>query len=261
MSTSMGRAAACLLALVCLGAAALPARAAAAFGDRLLSVGDRGHDVRVLQSWLSLQGFRTGVDGSFGPRTARALIRFERRHDLRPDGRLSVAEARRLRALIEPAPAPAPDTETAAPAETPGPVAPTAKATLNADGRTATAPAGAPQQVVAAVAAANALTSKPYVYGGGHGRWSDRGYDCSGTVSYVLHAAGLLDRSLDSTGLARWGTAGAGAWITVYGNRTHAYMVIAGLRFDTSGAGESGPRWRADPRSGKGYAVRHLAGL
>jgi peptidoglycan hydrolase-like protein with peptidoglycan-binding domain len=255
----MGRAAACLIVLACALAATLPARADAAFGDRVLSAGDRGHDVRVLQGWLSMQGFATRVDGRFGPSTARALIRFERRNGLRPDGRLSAAEARRLRALVEgaPTPAPAPD-----PAAAPtAPTAPTAPATLNADGRTATAPAGAPPQVVAAVAAANALTRKPYVYGGGHGRWADRGYDCSGTVSYVLHAAGLLDRPLDSTGLARWGTAGAGAWITVYGNRTHAYMVIAGLRFDTSGRGESGPRWRADPRSGQGYAVRHLDGL
>jgi cell wall-associated NlpC family hydrolase len=249
MSMSMGRVAACLLALACVGAAAMPTRAAAAFGDRPLSAGASGHEVRVLQSWLSLQGFATPVDGSFGRRTARALKRFERRNGLRVDGKLSVAEARRLRELIEGDAAPPPT------------AAPTGRATLNADRRTATAPADAPPQVVAAVAAANALTRKPYVYGGGHGRWADRGYDCSGTVSYVLHAADLLDGALDSSGLARWGARGKGAWISVYGKRTHAYMVIAGLRFDTSGAGESGPRWRPQPRSGAGYAVRHPAGL
>lgn len=245
MSKSMRRAAACLLALACAGV--VPSAAHAAFGDRPLSIGDVGHEVRVLQSWLSLQGYTATVDGHFGPRTARALIRFERRAGLRPDGRLSVAEAQRLRRLVE--------VESAALAT------PVGRATLNADGRTATAPAGAPPQVVAAVAAANALTRKPYIYGGGHGRWADRGYDCSGTVSYVLHAAGMIDRPLDSSGLTRWGAAGHGAWISVYGNRTHAYMVIAGLRFDTSGVGESGPRWRPQPRSGVGYAVRHLAGL
>jgi cell wall-associated NlpC family hydrolase len=247
------RVAACLLAAAVVGAAALPAAADAAFGDAPLSVGDAGHDVRVLQSWLSRQGFGTSIDGQFGRRTARALRAFERREGLTVDGRLSVAEAARLRALIE-------GSAPAAPAPTDAP-APHGSATLNADGRTATAPADAPPQVVAAVAAANALTHKPYVYGGGHGQWAARGYDCSGTVSYVLHAAGLLQRPRDSSGLARWGQAGQGAWISVYGNRTHAYMVIAGLRFDTSGAGESGPRWRPAPRSGNGYAVRHLAGL
>jgi hypothetical protein len=248
MSTSMARAAACVLVLACLGAMTLPKAAAAAFGDRPLAVGDSGHAVRVLQSWLSRQGFTATVDGRFGPRTARALIRFERRHGLRADGRLSVAEAGRLRALVEGV--------AAAPR-----VVATGQATLNPDGRTASAPPDAPPQVVAAIAAANTLTRKPYVYGGGHGRWADRGYDCSGTVSFVLHAAGLLDWSLDSTGLARWGASGPGAWISVYGNRGHAYMVIAGLRFDTSGAGESGPRWRPAPRSAGGFAERHAPGL
>lgn len=253
MSTSFGRAAARLLVLACLGAVAVPSAALAAFGDRPLAVGDSGHEVRVLQNWLSLQGFATGVDGQFGRRTARALRQFERGHGLRVDGRLSVADAQRLRALVEGGEAPA--------APVAAPRAAVDRARLNADGRTATPPPDAPPQVVAAVAAANSLTRKPYVYGGGHGQWAARGYDCSGTVSYVLHAAGVLERSLDSSGLARWGAPGRGAWITVYGNRTHAYMVVAGLRFDTSGAGESGPRWRAEPRSGQGYKVRHVAGL
>jgi peptidoglycan hydrolase-like protein with peptidoglycan-binding domain len=247
MPKSPWRVAACLLAAACLA----PAPAHAAFGDEPLAPGDAGHDVRVLQSWLSLQGFATVVDGRFGPRTARALRAFERREGIRVDGRLSVAEARRLRARVDAALAQAPVPAPAAVGET----------TLNADGRTATAPPGAPAQVVAAVAAANALTRKPYVYGGGHARWADRGYDCSGTVSYVLHAAGLLDGTLDSGGLARWGAAGRGAWISVYGNATHAYMVIGGLRFDTSGTGESGPRWRTQPRSNSGFAVRHQPGL
>jgi cell wall-associated NlpC family hydrolase len=248
------RVAACLVAGACLAGGALPAAAQAAFGDAPLAAGAAGHDVRVLQSWLTRQGFATAIDGEFGRRTATALRAFERREGLTVDGRLSVADAARLRALVEggapPAPAPV----------APGPAA-DGRATLAADGRTATAPADAPPEVVAAVAAANALTHKPYVYGGGHGRWSSRGYDCSGTVSYVLHAAGVLQRPRDSSGLARWGQAGRGAWISVYGNRTHAYMVIAGLRFDTSGSGESGPRWRPESRSGRGYAVRHPAGL
>ncbi|MDQ3936706.1 MAG: C40 family peptidase, partial [Actinomycetota bacterium] len=143
---------------------------------------------------------------------------------------------------------------------------PTGRAILAADGRTAIAPDDAPQQVKDAIAAANRITRKPYRYGGGHGRWEDSGYDCSGAVSYALHGAGLLDRPLDSSGLARWGSRGRGEWITVYANPDHAYVVIAGLRFDTSRAGsenttERGPRWRDRARSTSGYAARHRAGL
>jgi hypothetical protein len=132
---------------------------------------------------------------------------------------------------------------------------------MNSDRRTAIAPLGAPEEVIRAVAAANRITRKPYKYGGGHGRWRDSGYDCSGTVSYVLHAAGLLKRARDSSGLMSYGKRGAGEWITVYAHGGHAYMVIAGLRFDTSGRGERGPRWRLEPRSARGYVKRHPAGL
>ena len=139
--------------------------------------------------------------------------------------------------------------------------APALDASMNPDRRTAVPPAGAPAQVVAAIEAANRITRKPYKWGGGHGRWRDRGYDCSGSVSYVLHAAGLLKRARDSGGLMSYRAAGKGAWITIFANRGHAYMTIAGLRFDTSGAGEDGPRWRLEPRSGRGYVKRHPAGL
>jgi cell wall-associated NlpC family hydrolase len=139
--------------------------------------------------------------------------------------------------------------------------APLAAAALNADRRTAVAPAGAPEQVVEAIAAANRITRKPYKWGGGHARWRDTGYDCSGTVSYVLHAAGLLKVARASGGLMSYGEDGEGDWISIYANGGHAYMVIAGLRFDTSGRGEEGPRWRLEPRSGRGYVKRHPAGL
>ena len=110
------------------------------------------------------------------------------------------------------------------------------------------------------MAAGNVIATLPYRYGGGHRSFQDTAYDCSGSVSYALHGAGLLDATLDSTGLARWGEAGPGAWITVYANATHTYLVVAGLRFDTSGArGRS--RWQAAPRSARGFRVRHPAGL
>src|SRR3712207_1916966 len=115
-------------------------------------------------------------------------------------------------------------------------VAPGSNATLLPHG-TAAAPADAPPQVQAAIFAANKLLDKPYKYGGGHARVEDSGYDCSGTVSYALRAAGLLKTPMDSSGLMRWGVKGPGAWITVYSNPGHAYAVIAGLRLDTSAYG------------------------
>ena len=129
------------------------------------------------------------------------------------------------------------------------------------DRRTAVAPAGAPTAVVKAIAAANRITRKPYKWGGGHGRWRDSGYDCSGTVSYVLHAAGVLDVARDSTGLMSFGDRGKGEWMTVFAHGGHAFVVIAGLRFDTSGRGEDGPRWRLERRSGRGFVRRHTIGL
>jgi hypothetical protein len=131
---------------------------------------------------------------------------------------------------------------------------------------TALAPASAPRQVRKAIAAANKIHTRPYIWGGGHRSFKSRGYDCSGAVSYVLHAAGLLRSPMASGPLMAWGAPGIGSWITVYANRTHAWMTVAGLRFDTSSVGESlnqgsGPRWRTSMRSGTGYAARYFPGF
>jgi hypothetical protein len=125
----------------------------------------------------------------------------------------------------------------------------------------AIAPADAPAEVVAAIEAANKIRKKPYRYGGGHQKFRDKGYDCSGAVSYALHKAGLLDSPLDSSGLAKWGKRGKGSWITVYGNPGHAYAVIAGLRWDTSMTAGNGPGWSKKMRSARGYKKRHWRGL
>ena len=122
-----------------------------------------------------------------------------------------------------------------------------------ADGRTAIPPAAAPEPVKQAIYAANRITRKPYLYGGGHRSFRSRGYDCSGSVSYALHGGGLLDSPLHSSAFMRWGERGPGQWITVFTNPGHAYVVIAGLRFDTSGPGERGPRWRTAARSTRRY--------
>lgn len=131
-------------------------------------------------------------------------------------------------------------------------------AELSPDGRTALAPAVAPDAVKSAISAANELTRKPYRYGGGHSSsFLDTAYDCSGSVSYALHGAGLLAKPLDSSAFMRWGLRGKGAWMTVYTNPRHAFAVIAGLRFDTAGPGARGPRWRRGGRVFRGFTARH----
>ena len=126
----------------------------------------------------------------------------------------------------------------------------------------AIAPADAPRRVLKVIAAANRIRNKPYVWGGGHGNWKDKGYDCSGAVSYALHGGGLLNTPLDSTGLSRYGKKGKGSWISVYGNPSHAYMIVAGLRFDTSMTPGNGPGWSKTKRSTPGsFKVRHPRGL
>jgi cell wall-associated NlpC family hydrolase len=147
----------------------------------------------------------------------------------------------------------------AAPAAVPGAVA-----TILPDGRAAP-PVNAPPEVQKAILAANAIVGKPYRYGGGHRSFIDRGYDCSGTVSFALNGGGLLDSPLDSRSFFRWGEAGAGTWITVYTKSSHAFVVIAGLRLDTSAAGDpsgaKGPRWRPVLRSTRGFRARHPEGF
>jgi cell wall-associated NlpC family hydrolase len=126
---------------------------------------------------------------------------------------------------------------------------------------TAVAPLEAPDVVATVVAAGNAIATKPYKWGGGHGAWKDDGYDCSGSVSFALAGAGLLDGPLTSGGLMHYGKPGPGKWITIYANGGHVFMVVAGLRFDTSGA-QGGTRWQPpDGRSYGGFTARHPPGL
>jgi cell wall-associated NlpC family hydrolase len=221
------------------------------FGERALKRGHSGSDVRTLQRYLTRVGVPTTADGQFGPRTASSVRTWESRADRRVNARVSRPEARTLRSEVRQGmqtqaapPAPAAD-----------------KATLGPDGK-AIAPASAPQQVKDLIAAANRIHGKPYRYGGGHGRWNDSGYDCSGAMSYALHGAGLLKRARTSGGFTTYGRAGKGAWITVYAHSGHGYLVVAGLRFDTgwNNAGK-GPRWSDVMRPADGYTIRHPAGL
>ncbi|MFL5829180.1 MAG: hypothetical protein ACJ76X_04625 [Solirubrobacteraceae bacterium] len=122
-------------------------------------------------------------------------------------------------------------------------------------------PGGAPAAIGQVMAAGNAIATLPYVWGGGHGSFQASGYDCSGSVSYALAAAGLLSSPLDSTGFESWGDAGPGRWITVYANSVHAFMVVAGWRFDTGALSSGGTRWSQSMRDTSGFVARHPPGL
>lgn len=126
------------------------------------------------------------------------------------------------------------------------------------------APSNAPNSVKSAIWAVNTIRTKPYHWGGGHGSFSDSGYDCSGTVSFALHNAGVLSAPLPSSDLLRFGERGRGRWITVYSRRGHTFAMIAGLRLDTTDfhyGGDVGPRWHNDGRDTGGFEARHPVGM
>jgi hypothetical protein len=131
----------------------------------------------------------------------------------------------------------------------------------------ATVPPAAPAKLIAMIRAANQVATRPYRYGGGHGAgdpegvFVDSAYDCSGSISYALASARLIKSPLDSGSLARWGKPGPGKWVSIYANGGHAFMLVAGLRFDTSGQRERGSRWQSATRSANGFTVRHPPGL
>jgi peptidoglycan hydrolase-like protein with peptidoglycan-binding domain len=264
----------------------------AAFGARLLSIGMSGSDVLALQHDLTALGFSMPATGHFTRGTQQRLKAFQRKYRLSVDGvagPTSIGELKRLlssklhiteTALAAKEIASGRATVATTPSDTPlpagdtgtggvglGPEASTSTE-LNAtiiDGVAVPAP-GTPTAIVTMLDAANTIAFDPYIYGGGHRSFIDRGYDCSGSVSYVLHAGGLLATPLDSSQFVKYGLAGKGNWITVYTNGpTHAYMEIAGLWFDTAAqtAANGNDRWSAtrigEPGYGK-FTPRHPTG-
>ena len=190
----------------------------------------RGGGVRSLQRVLGL-----AADGVFGPATESAVKRFQRRHGLTPDGVVGPMTRRALglgpgRALKR-------------------------RGGGGGGGR------GGGGRLRLIIRYANRIAEKDYRYGGGHRTFNDTGYDCSGSISYALHGAGLLSSPLDSTGFMSYGRPGRGRHVTIYANRGHAFMVVDGRRFDTSAMGEAGSRWTWTKRSGSGFVARHPAGL
>ena len=190
--------------------------------------GGKRSAVALLQRELGV-----GADGVFGPATEAAVKSFQRRHGLTADG------------IVGPA--------------TWSALGHAGRSTILK--RRGGSSGGGLDVVARVVRAANRIQSKPYKYGGGHGRWNDSGYDCSGSVSYALHGGGLLSSALTSGGFMSWGAPGKGRRITIYASPSHVYMVVDGRRFDTTGRSETGSRWQASDRSAAGYVVRHPPGL
>jgi peptidoglycan hydrolase-like protein with peptidoglycan-binding domain len=186
--------------------------------------------VRLLQRRLGVS-----IDGVFGPGTLAAVEAFQTGHHLKADGVVGVATWHRLGVhRHEP---------------------------VLKRGNTILVPAGPPSAIQIAIAAGNRIARLPYIWGGGHGSFNAAGYDCSGSVSYVLHAIGRLTTPEDSGQLMSYGAPGPGRWITIYANAGHAYMTIGHMRFDTSAQWIAGSRWTNQMRPSDGYVVRHPVGL
>jgi len=233
-------------------------QAPGALGKRWpLSSGDQGRDVRVLQDFLNRLGDDLRIDGQFGPRTRAAVDGWKGAVGRPQDGRMTCADIRVLREARRGVPAEGGRDQ----GPTPGDLEEGEQARITPEGF-AVAPANAPDVVKRIIAAGNEIAHKPYRYGGGHGgRWEDSGYDCSGSVSYALYKAGLVTGSMPSGGYMTWGEAGEGQWVTVYAHEGHMYMVVAGLRFDTSGRAQNGTRWQEEMRDPSAFQVRHPPGL
>jgi peptidoglycan hydrolase-like protein with peptidoglycan-binding domain len=257
-----------------------------------LKRGSEGPRVAKIQRWLGIAS-----DGIFGPGTKRAVKRFQRGRGLTADGivgpatwgALKSSHARKASTggggkrsavvLLQRELGIAadgifgPGTEAAVKSfqsshglTADGIVGPATWSALGHAGRSTIlkrrgSRSGGLSVVARVVRAANRIQSKPYKYGGGHGRWNDTGYDCSGSVSYALHGGGLLSSALTSGGFMSWGAPGKGRRITIYASPSHVYMVVDGRRFDTTGRNETGSRWQASDRSSAGYVVRHPPGL
>ncbi len=221
-------------------------RRSARFGTRRLRSGMEGRDVRGLQWHLGHVGYSTSVDGAFGPLTKAALERWEGAKGRSVDGVATRPDQHALK-------------HTRRRTSSPSPV--NVHAWISRRGLAHISPS-APNKVRRLIRAGNRIAKTPYVYGGGHGTWEDSGYDCSGSVSYVLHHAGLLSGpARASGGFMNWRFAGRGKWVTVYANSGHAFLTVAGIRFDTTDRERDGTRWHRDMRTTAGYAVRHPGGI
>jgi cell wall-associated NlpC family hydrolase len=257
----------CALAAVAMPttANAVPTTAqASGLGKRTLKLGMRGNDVRAAQGYLDAVGYPATETGRYDRITRIRVYQFEKDTGRRPNGVLDTEDAKALIRI-----ATAPLTASGAGGLSPDQARPKASAPLQltnskkakvlSDG-TAAAPASAPAEVKAIIASGNEIAKLPYKWGGGHGSWVDTGYDCSGSTTYALRTTFRKGKS-PTFGYSDWQLPGTGTWVTTYASSSHVYLVVAGLRFDTSGLHENGSRWTNTPRSGDGFTPRHPAGF
>ena len=231
-------------------------------GKRLPVVtGMSGRDVRELQTYLRRAGDKHAPtpSGEFGKQTVSAVKRFEAKQKRTVDGIADAGDVYALRVAVGQDASPGGSGDPVA-GDVPASLTPGSKARVTAAG-IAIAPENAPIEVQKVIAAGNKIAFKPYLWGGGHGKWVDSGYDCSGSVSFALRGAKLISSPEASYGFFGYGKAGKGEWITLYTNSGHIYMTVAGIRFDTSGRGNNGSRWQSEMRSSSGFKIRHPSGL
>lgn len=274
-----------LLAVLATLATSGAASAASRFGHRLLRVGEHGQDVTTLQRDLTAAGFTTDASGVFSVSTKTNVVSFQRRYGLRTDGVVGPSTygklTRVLHALaIQPDSGAAAQGHTATTAGSPTVLPPSdsggagfvptpadgpfEKATLDNTTGLVDAPTDSPPAIQQVINSANEIAFKPYIFGGGHASFISAGYDCSGSVSFALHGAGLLATPLDSSQFESYGQSGPGKWITIYTDPGHVFMDVAGIWFDTAAqsAANGNDRWsvsRISPTGGD-WVVRHPAG-
>ncbi|HEX4436997.1 MAG TPA: peptidoglycan-binding protein [Solirubrobacteraceae bacterium] len=224
-------------------ASALPAHHSHHHTASIASVGSEsegevsGDAVERLQKALKIS-----TDGEFGPETEAAVKRLQSRHGLTPDG------------VVGPA------TWSVLGVKTEGTLTPSASVKDSGEEGSSSSSGGS-SLVARVIAAGEEIATRPYVWGGGHGSFISEGYDCSGSVSYALHGAGLLSSPEDSSALESYGEPGPGRDITIYANAEHAFMVVDGKRFDTVALAETGNRWTDSMTSTAGFVARHPDGL
>jgi hypothetical protein len=230
------------------GLASVFPQAAGANHPPALKMGSSGHWVKVLQQDLTEVGYALPVTGTYGKNTERKVNAYKGSQGLKKNGKASAKMWADLDSSVN-------NVEHR----------PFRKAHINHKGLVV-APHNAPIVIKRIISAANHIAFKPYIYGGGHGSWHDRGYDCSGSVSYALHGGGLLWYPEDSSELESYGQSGLGKWIRIYANAGHAYMKVAGVWFDTAaqqwGSYGHNDRWSTKNVSHTaGYILRHPKGF
>ena len=252
----LGAALACALA---------PGAAQAGLGDRVLRLGDRGADVRALQGYLDAAGYTLTQTGRYDRPTRGKVQAFQNDYGLPATGVVTRRVAKMIRITATAPPGYGGTAFDPNPPRASGPVpadlkiVPGNRAKVLPDG-TAAAPANAPDEIKRVIASANEIAKLPYKWGGGHAKWRDSGYDCTGSVTYAFRTTFRRGR-FPTFGYSNWGLPGPGRWVTVYANSGHVYAVIAGLRYDSSGLRIAGSRWTSQQRSSASFVARHPPGF